>query len=255
MILPGTPSWLQAGRGGRLRSRSLSCRALTAALSVCGGWLTAMLTETAYDRYAGLIFDLDGTLIDSMPVHAAAWVQVCSEHGYELDPEFIFSHGGLASGEIARELQRRGCQTGEVQAFTRRKMELYRMHIDEVQPIAAVRDILLRGSARGQRIAVATGTQRINAMHVLTRLQLMSHIQVLVTAEDVVRHKPHPETFLTAAAQLQLPPEACLVFEDAPPGLQAAAAGGFDCVAVSRSGQVAERILTPAAVQGRSQPG
>ena len=209
--------------------------------------------DPAYERYAGLIFDLDGTLIDSMPVHAAAWVQVCAEHGYALDPEFIYRHGGLASGEIARELQRRGCRMDDVQAFTRRKVELYRRHLAEVQPIAAVRDILLGASARGQRIAVATGTQRINARDVLARLELLAHIEVLVTAEDVTRHKPHPETFLTAAAQLQLTPGECLVFEDAPPGLQAAAAGGFDCVAVSRGGQVADAI-TPAAAAGCAQP-
>ena len=205
--------------------------------------------DPAYDRYAGLIFDLDGTLIDSMPVHAAAWVQVCAEHGYALDPEFIYRHGGLASGEIALQLQRLGCRIDDVQAFTRRKVELYRSHIAEVQPIAAVRDILLRGSARGRRIAVATGTQRINARDVLTRLELMPHIEALITAEDVTRHKPHPETFLRAAAALSLAPEECLVFEDAPPGLEAAAAGGFDCVAVSRSGQVAEAIR-PAAAGG-----
>ena len=200
--------------------------------------------QQIYEGYRGLIFDLDGTLINSMPVHAAAWVQVCREHGFEITPETIYRMGGMNSRDIVAHFRDQGHDTGDLDAFAKRKMQLYREHIDTVQVFPGILGILKGARAAGLKIAIGTGTQRINAEDVLTRLNLMPLIDALVTSETVSNHKPHPETFLHAAGLLGLRPDECLVFEDGPMGIKAALDGGFDCVE-ARDGALVSEIKRP----------
>lgn len=181
-------------------------------------------------NYEAFIFDLDGTLINSMPYHVQAWVQVCREHGYELDPAVIYKMGGLANAEVVRLLMTMGLECDDVDAFVTRKFNLYLENIDKVEAFPAVADMLKTAHARAIKVAVGTGSQRANVETVLKNLGLYSSIDALVTSEDVVKHKPDPETFLVCAGKLGVEPRKCLVFEDAPLGVQAAKAADMDCL-------------------------
>lgn len=187
-----------------------------------------------FDQYMGLIFDLDGTLIDSMPFHVNAWKQVAREHGFEIDDSFIYDRGGKSSPNIVKDMQDAGHDTGDVGSFVKRKVQLYRERMNEVPVFALMEQILKTAKARGAQVTIGTGTQRINAVDILKLHNLDSFVDFVVSADDVKNHKPHPETYLTASELMGIPPEQCVVFEDGKPGIEAAAAAHMDCVIVDR---------------------
>lgn len=185
-----------------------------------------------FARYQGLIFDLDGTLIDSMPYHVRAWQQVCREHQFDITPEFIYERGGMSSRNIVKELAAAGCNVGSIDDFTARKIQLYREHINEVPLIEPVFKILTTARARGAKITIGTGTQRINVEDMVRIHHLEPLVDFIVSSDDVTRHKPEPETYLKALELMQLAPEQCLVIEDGLPGIKAAASAHIDCLEV-----------------------
>lgn len=190
-------------------------------------------------RYRALVFDLDGTLIDSMPYHVRAWQQVAQEHdGFVLEPDFIYQRGGFSSPNIVRDLIAAGCKVPSVEAFVQRKVELYRAHMAEVPVFDQVLQILKEARARGAKIGIGTGTQRINAVDILKQHHLSEFIDVIVSGDDVQKHKPEPDTFLTALEQVNVAPQDALIVEDGLPGIQAAANGHLDCLVVDRGNLV-----------------
>ncbi len=190
------------------------------------------------NSYRGLIFDLDGTLLDSMPHHVRAWIQTAREHGFEINPDLIYAWGGISSKDVVKRFSDMGYPAGDVDLFVKRKVELYREHINEVRLFAPIEKILKEAHERGQLTAIASGTQRINGEDTLRLHHLEKYVDALVCADDVTHHKPHPESFLTAAEKLGLNSKECLVFEDGKLGIEAASAGGFDCVEVQRGEMV-----------------
>ena len=190
-------------------------------------------------RYRALVFDLDGTLIDSMPYHVRAWQQVAQEHdGFVLEPDFIYQRGGFSSPNIVRDLIAAGCKVPSVEAFVQRKVELYRAHMAEVPVFDQVLQILKEARARGAKIGIGTGTQRINAVDILKQHHLSEFIDVIVSGDDVQKHKPEHDTFLTALEQVNVAPKDALIVEDGLPGIQAAANGHLDCLVVDRGNLV-----------------
>lgn len=185
-------------------------------------------------RYKGIIFDLDGTLTDSMPFHVRAWQQVAKEHGFEIKDEEIYRLGGSSSKDIAKFFKDRGENVGDIDEFVKRKIHVYTQNIDKVELFPKIADILVQAKKKGLKIAIGTGTRVPNATYILKLRGLYDYIDALVTADIVTCHKPHPETFLTAADKLGLKPCDCLVFEDGQLGVEAAKNGGFDCVLVDR---------------------
>ncbi|WP_428775878.1 beta-phosphoglucomutase family hydrolase [Vibrio sp.] len=184
-----------------------------------------------YDRYQGLIFDMDGTLIDTMPAHLEAWQQTAKQFGFPFDQAWLHSMGGMPSFKIATEINR----TYQLQ-LDEQQVSLFKMNafIDQdnhgshkVQTTAVLEFYLGK-----KKLAVGTGSQRESALRLLKENQLLDKLDAVVTATDVENHKPNPDTFLAAARLLQLQPEHCLVFEDTPLGLQAAHAAGMDCMMV-----------------------
>lgn len=190
-------------------------------------------------KYRGLIFDLDGTVINSMPHHVKAWVATGRAHGFEIDPKLIYDMGGVSSQDVVRTLRKMGNDTGDIDEFVKEKVARYREHINEVEVFAPVVGILRQGHESGKGIAIASGTQRINGEDILRIHNLTGLIDALVCGDDVVKHKPDPETFLKAAGKLGLKPCECVVFEDGKLGVQAALAGGFDCVEVREGACIA----------------
>lgn len=217
------------------QSTPVSSAASTAASTAANSGLTGLdLT-----RYRALVFDLDGTLIDSMPYHIRAWQQVALEHeGFVVEPQFIYERGGFSSPNIVRDLIKAGCKVPSIDAFVKRKVELYRAHMAEVPVFDQVLTILKEARSRGAKIGIGTGTQRINAVDILKQHGLSELIDVIVSGDDITRHKPEPDTFLKALELVQVAPEDALIVEDGLPGIQAAAAGHIDCLIVDRGNLV-----------------
>lgn len=183
-------------------------------------------------NYKGLIFDLDGTLINSMPYHALAWNQVANEHGFDIDINDIYAMGGSASRDIAAFYKNKGEPVGDIDEYVRRKIAIFQENIPKIEVFQKIFNELKEAKSLGIKIAIGTGTRTANATRILKEKGLLDYIDVLVTADDVTRHKPNPDTFLVAAKRLELNPQDCLVFEDGQLGIKAALRGGFDCIEV-----------------------
>lgn len=183
-------------------------------------------------NYKGLIFDLDGTLINSMPYHALAWKQVAYGHGFDIDVNDIYAMGGSASRDIAAFYKNKGEPVGDIDEYVKRKIAIFQENIPKIEVFQKIFNELKKAKSLGIRIAIGTGTRTANATRILKEKDLFDYIDALVTADDVTRHKPNPDTFLVAAKRLELEPQDCLVFEDGQLGIKAALRGGFDCIEV-----------------------
>ena len=183
-------------------------------------------------NYKGLIFDLDGTLINSMPYHALAWKQVAYEHGFDIDVNDIYAMGGSASRDIAAFYKNKGEPVGDIDEYVKRKIAIFQENIPKIEVFQKIFNELKEAKSLGIRIAIGTGTRTANATRILKEKDLFDYIDALVTADDVTRHKPNPDTFLVAAKRLELEPQDCLVFEDGQLGIKAALRGGFDSIEV-----------------------
>ena len=187
--------------------------------------------------YKGLIFDFDGTLIDSMPAHIRAWQMTANERGFEIRKEDVKKRAGSSSYDIALYYKQQGMNVGDVDSFVERKIAFYNASVPTIKVFPKVFSLLKDAHAKGVKIAVGTGSRTVNVQKVLSCIDLEPYIDVIVSADDVQHHKPHPETFWVAAKKMGLKPESCLVFDDAIFGILAAINGGFDCIEVDNDTQ------------------
>lgn len=183
------------------------------------------------DEFKALIFDMDGTLVDSMPLHLAAWQQLAAECGFQCDPDWLYAHGGVPSRKIAAMLIAQHGLTLDPADMARRKTAYYVERIGEATPFPAMMQLVREQYGR-KPMAIGTGSLRSNAETILAQSGLGHFIQAVVAADDVSAHKPAPDTFLRAAALLGIAPGDCLVFEDTAIGRQAAQAAGMACVMI-----------------------
>ncbi len=183
--------------------------------------------------FAGYIFDCDGTLIDSMPLHWHAWRVALQEQNAPFDFTEAMHHafaGQSIPETVAICNARFGCHIdpGRVELA---RTEYFFSHLDELRPIEPV--VTFARDMHGRRpLAVASGSDRNIVVRELTHLGLIDLFPVVVTADDVARSKPAPDLFLLAARRLSVEPASCLVFEDGPNGLRAAEAAGMPWVYV-----------------------
>jgi beta-phosphoglucomutase family hydrolase len=200
---------------------------------------------------AGFIFDMDGVLIDSMPVHVQAWLQILAERGVRPSPEeFLRSTGGKTNGQILREVFGPDFADAAIAACAERKERLYRsLCRTRLAPVPGAMPFLDQTRRLGIRMAVATSAEQANRDFVLGGLGLRDYFGAVVGGEEVRRGKPDPEAFLTAATRLDVPPARCLVFEDALAGIQAASRAGMRAVALATTLDAAEFRNLPHVVQ------
>jgi beta-phosphoglucomutase family hydrolase len=183
----------------------------------------------------GAIFDWDGVIIDSRAQHEASWERLAAEETRSL-PEGHFLRGfGMKNDRIIPEILG---WTQEAQAIRRlglRKEELYREVIRDggISPLPGVREFLERLAAAEVPCVVGSSTERKNIDTILDAIGLHRFFPEIVSADDVKRGKPDPAVFLAAAKRIGLPPERCVVFEDAHVGIEAAQAAGMKVVAVA----------------------
>ncbi|TWT48734.1 HAD family hydrolase [Botrimarina hoheduenensis] len=180
----------------------------------------------------GLVFDCDGTLIDSMPLHKRLWAECLARHGVILPEGFVDTHAGKPTRVIIDIINRdlvplaAGAVAIESAAFQHEKESLYLERIAEALPIEPV-----VATAREQLgrlpMAVVSGGCRMSVGGSLRALGIESWFSVVLTSDDAIAPKPAPDLFLQAAEQLGIEPTACHAFEDADAGIAAALAAGM----------------------------
>ena len=187
---------------------------------------------TAPPGIAGLIFDCDGTLADTMPAHYRAWTEMLAPYGIAFPEARFYAMGGMPTSQIIRVLARdAGVEVTDVEAMVHEKERQFLRHLDGVAPIVPV--VAVAAAHRGRLpMAVASGGYRDIVGSTLDRLQLRGWFGAMVTAEDTTRHKPDPDVFLEAARRLNVTASACAVFEDTELGLEAARRAGMLAVDV-----------------------
>lgn len=183
----------------------------------------------------GLIFDCDGTLTDSMPVHYRAWSKTLGDHGVPFSEETFYSLGGVPSDKIIALMSERHGVPLDAPAVAKEKEENFLKLLHHVEPVDAV-VALARQQHGGRKMAVASGGFRWVIDQQLRHLGVAELFDAVVTAEDTERHKPEPDVFLEAARRLGVEPEACLVFEDADLGVEAARRAGMAVIDVRQDG-------------------
>ncbi len=174
----------------------------------------------------GLIFDLDGTLADSMPVHFKAWKQTALEHGFVYTEELFYELAGMPTHKIVPVVNERLGLNLDPGFFSRRKEELFLQYLDQVQAIGPVAEIVRKYHGM-LPMSVGTGGKKHIARITLQKMGFDRYINIIVSADDVERHKPFPDTFLKCAELMGVEPALCQVFEDGDMGLLAAERAGM----------------------------
>lgn len=187
---------------------------------------------TAPQGTAALIFDCDGTLADTMPVHYRAWTAMLAGPGLPFTLERFYQLGGVPTGKIIAILAaEQGKQVDDIPRLTAEKERLFLELLHEVRAIEPVKAVA--EAYRGRLpMAVASGGYRDTVGATLDVLGVRDWFDTLVCAEDTQRHKPDPDVFLEAARRLGAEPARCVVFEDTDIGLEAARRAGMHGVDV-----------------------
>ena len=178
-----------------------------------------------------LIFDCDGTLADTMPLHWLAWQTITSRHNVIFPEDRFYSLGGVPSRHILQMLREEQRLSIDPIAVSREKEEEYLKLMAQVGPIHEVVEIA-RDHAGKLPMAVASGGTRPVIEKVLRHLNIQDLFAAVVTSEDVVHQKPAPDIFLEAARRLGVRPESCRAYEDTDIGLTAIRTAGMDAVDV-----------------------
>lgn len=183
----------------------------------------------------GAIFDLDGTLVDNMVVHAEAFTIFVGRHG--LQPLTLADRArldGKRNRDIFPDLFGRALDEDFLQACIHEKESLYReLSGGRLQPVPGLLRLLDALDAEQIPAAIATSAPAENVAHTLRELRLADRLTEVVRSDRVARGKPHPDVFLAAAELIGVAPAHCLAFEDAPAGILAARAAGMTCVALT----------------------
>lgn len=181
----------------------------------------------------GVIFDMDGVLIDTKEFHRASWYEMAALEGLTMTDELFYGTFGMQNYQIMPMLAG-PISTEEVTRLSDLKEEIYRRRIEGHLTVMPGVEVLLRDlQSSGFLLAIGTSTPRINLDFVLAQIPVRGFFDALVTGEDVKHSKPAPDTFLKASERLNLPPHKCVVVEDAVQGVQAGLTGGMRVIAVT----------------------
>ena len=181
--------------------------------------------------FGAYLFDCDGTITDSMPLHYIAWQKALGDWNCTFDEDLFYALGGMPTDQIVRLLNERQGLRMPVETVTQQKEERF---FELLPQLKVVPEVLEHIEAQHGRIpfAVVSGGSREAVTASLSLVNLLDRFNTLVCSEDYAKPKPDPEAYLVAAARLEVPPEACLVFEDTDMGIRAATAAGMSSVKV-----------------------
>jgi len=183
---------------------------------------------------SALIFDCDGTLVDTMPAHYQAWCDTLEPYGCQFPHALFQQLGGMPARRIIEKLNAEQQLAMPVDATAEAKEKRFLTLGTRLQPIEVTADLARRWHGR-KPMAVASGGIRPIVLHTLQAAGLDHLFALVVTSDDVVHGKPAPDTYLLTAERLGVPPEQCVVFEDAPTGIAAAHAAHTRCAEVRTS--------------------
>ena len=184
-----------------------------------------------YDRYEGLIFDMDGTILDTEPTHRKAWHQVLTKYSMRYDVDSMVALNGSPTWRIAKfVIDSNNVEMDPHLLAAEKTAAVQEMLLDTVRPLPLI-DVVKEWHGR-RPMSVGTGSESAIAEALLNHLGLCHYFSAVVAADHVKRHKPAPDTFLLCAELMGVPAAKCVVFEDADFGIQAARDAGMDAVDV-----------------------
>jgi beta-phosphoglucomutase len=194
--------------------------------------------------HLGVIFDMDGVLIDSYVAHFESWKFVAAEEGRSITEEQFAATFGRTSREIIASRWGEGLTDQRIREIDNRKEAAYRRIIQKDFPaMHGAHELLERLHGAGFLLAIGSSGPSDNIDVVLDRLQARSLLTAIVSGDDVTRGKPDPQVFLIAAERLHLPPARCVVVEDAPLGVAAAHAAGMAAIGFASTGRTREILV------------
>lgn len=194
-------------------------------MAFCGAAMTIFTPPEKL--YKGYIFDCDGTVAHSMPIHYAAWRQTAEENGILMTEELFYSLGGVPTTRIVEILNEKFGTNLDPEQVARRKEAVYLENMGNMQPIEEVA-AFARKVAEFAKVSIASGGYLPVVLETLEAIGFKDFFPVVVTTEQVSRGKPFPDIFLEAAKRMGVPPNECLVLEDSPAGIDAAKEAGMD---------------------------
>ena len=182
----------------------------------------------------GIVFDMDGVLVDSEPIHIDAWNEVFSAFGHYFDTEWFHQWIGVSDRNFTLKIVEQYHIPTDADALLKEKRRVFEAKIAQGVPAhVGVRELL--PSLKDLKLAVATSSNRTGAMMSLQGARLFDFFQSVVTADDVANHKPNPDCYLKAVENLGLEPSECIGIEDSVSGIQAAKAAGLFVIGVATS--------------------
>lgn len=176
-----------------------------------------------------LIFDCDGTLVDSMPLHMKAWEHAFDQFEETYDKDFLFALKGMKETEIIDAYNKKFRTSIDPIKIVNTKHDYFIQHINEVQPIKPIVDIA-ESYYGNLPLAVVSGSIKDIVHSELKVVNILDLFDIILTADDPYKPKPDPDIFIAAAKGLRIEAEDCLVFEDGDPGLEAASKAGMKSI-------------------------
>lgn len=183
---------------------------------------------TPQSHIKGLIFDLDGTLADTMPMHIESWMKAGEQHGVLITEKMIHDYAGVPTVQVIEIFNKEFEWNLDPYDFREAKNTIY-LDLKAARGIEAITEVVQIADRYRSvyPLSVGTGSTRENAESALKALNISQWFMGLVSADDVTMHKPHPQTYLRCAEIMEVPPHTCHVFEDSPVGIQAALDAGM----------------------------
>lgn len=181
--------------------------------------------------FKALIFDCDGTLANTLPLHYRTWSATFASHGAELTQAWYYQHSGISAKELVHLFNQTFGYDFDAGALSRSKQQQFRHLISTVTEIPAVVEVVHTYHGHVP-MAVASGSERLTMEITLTTLNLKHLFDTTVCINDVTKGKPEPDLFIMAAQQLGVAPSDCIVYEDSDNGFEAAQRAGMRCINV-----------------------
>lgn len=186
--------------------------------------------------FRAFIFDCDGTLVDTMPLHYIAWVEALRQHEapFDFTEDIFYAHAGMREQDVVKILNAQHGTSVDPDGVAELKFEIFHRTIPQVKEVKPVADVA-RGTHGRLPMAVASGSEEATVRACLENTGLLSLFNTIITPINVARGKPAPDMFLLAAERMGIAPADCLVFEDGLSGMEAARAAGMQAVFIPRT--------------------